>query len=94
MRRKIRQVDGRLGAPMGRRERHKRDKAMQVKLAMQQVRINSGGYDSGGAYWGIGDPLYWYASDCGQVEGYLRACNREAAKADIREKYPAARFYR
>lgn len=94
MRKQLSQVGSRYGAPMGRRERHKLDKAKQVKLAMQRIRICKGGYDSGGAYWGIGAPLYWYASDCGQVEGYLRACNREAAKATIREKYSAARFYR
>lgn len=32
--------------------------APRDKWQLQRVQLNSGGYDSGGAYWGIGAPLY------------------------------------
>lgn len=65
------------------------------KLTLHRIRINRGGYDLGGAYWGIGQPLYWwYADDAASLSGYLRAASREEAKRKIRETYPNARFYR
>ena len=30
----------------------------QPKIYRKRVRLDSGGYDMGGAYWGIGAPLY------------------------------------
>ena len=65
---------------------------------VQRVRLNRGGYDDGGASWGAGAPLYRYAAaearngEC--PEGFLRAADRAAAKAQILARYPAARFYR
>lgn len=29
---------------------------------LRRIRINNGGYDDGGAYWGLGIPLYWYCA--------------------------------
>ena len=81
------------GASMGRREIHVGDPV--GKMHLQRVRLDRGGYDSGGAYWGTGMPLYRYEDeDAGNVQGYLRARNREDAKAQIRVKYPEVRFYR
>ena len=94
MTRQLPQVNCRYGAPLGRRTRRDVSTFESVKLAMQRVPLNSGGYDSGGAYWGIGAPLYWYASDDGKIDGFVRAAGREAAKAEIRQTYPHARFYR
>jgi hypothetical protein len=57
----------------------------------------AGGYDQGGAYWGHGAPLFWACDESthsAPVEMFLRAADREAVKAKIRESYPAARFYR
>lgn len=34
-----------------------RDAALRFRLV--RVRLDSGGYDSGGAYWGFANPLYW-----------------------------------
>lgn len=67
-----------------------------AKLSLQRVHINSQGYDRGGAYWGIGQPLYWCGSHDGKVDMFLRARDREHAKAKVRTelKTPAARFYR
>ena len=39
------------GAAMGRPDHNG---ALQAKLHLARVRINQGGYDSGGAYWGTG----------------------------------------
>lgn len=86
-------VSSRYGAPMGRVERHD-SSATAPKFTLQRVRINSGGYDAGGAYWGLGQPLYWYSDENGDITAYLRAPTREAAKAKIREAYPDARFFR
>jgi len=57
---------------------------LPYKFRLARVPIDAGGYDQGGAYWGLGAP----------VEMFLRAGDREAVKAKIRESYPAARFYR
>lgn len=64
------------------------------QLALRRIRINSQGYDSGGAYWGIGQPLYWCGSDCGGVDMWFRATDRNAAREHVRGVIPGARFYR
>ena len=63
------------------------------KLSLQRVRINNGGYDALGTYWGVGEPLYWCANaDC-TIDFALRASSREQAKAIVRKTYPNAKFY-
>jgi hypothetical protein len=64
------------------------------KLTLQRIRLDSGGYDSGGAYWGIGAPLYWCASDDGTIDMFFRAASRDKAKEHVRVQYPTVRFYR
>lgn len=64
------------------------------RISLRRERLDSGGYDSSGSYWGIGSPLYWAADDSGAYEEWFRASDREAAKEHVRETYPAARFYR
>lgn len=88
----IHPVTATYGAPMGRREH---DSGAPGKLHLRRVRINSGGYDDGGAYWGIGQPLF-ECFDGDDFNVYLRARDREAAKAKIRSEYnyPDAKFYR
>ncbi len=82
------------GASLGRSDKHGFP-AVSYKVSLQRIRLDRGGYDSGGAYWGIGQPLYW-----ARVEGpagfemFFRASSRDAAKAIVRERYPHARFYR
>jgi hypothetical protein len=63
------------------------------KLYLRRVRIDSGGYDSGGAYWGLGAPLFAWENVDGDRSGYLRAANREAAKAALREQWDDIRFF-
>lgn len=85
-------VSCKYGAPMGRG--HSPLGSGKVHLA--RVRLDSGGYDKGGAYWGTGEPL-WCAWDDEGGEVYLRAASRDATKAAILANHPdseAVRFYR
>lgn len=76
-----------------------------AKVHLERVRLDRGGYDEDGKYWGAGEPLYVYYSDdlewgpmtghaARGVGGYLRASSRAEAKEEIRRKHPEARFYR
>lgn len=67
--------------------------APPVKVTLQRVRLDSGGYDPQGAYFGIGAPLYWAATDDGELDATFRADDRADAKAHVRELLPNARFY-
>lgn len=96
-------VHSRYGAPMGRSE-SKGDPGAPYKFRVYRVNLNSGGYDDGGAYWGHGAPLYcaeawqvWDESDgtdYGNARQFMRAKDREAAKAIVREQYPNSKFFR
>lgn len=102
-------VDCRYGAPLGRRQTYADDRSQVMRFRLQRVDLDRGGYDSGGAYWGRGAPLYWAEADLGEtaahhahghngrspiVTRYLRAADREDAKRRIRAEFPNARFYR
>jgi hypothetical protein len=68
--------------------------AIKAKFTLQRVRLNKGGYNSRGHYYGHGQPLYWYMSEDGKYDGYVRALTRVAAKQKLRADYgPAIRFY-
>lgn len=69
---------------------------MTDKVYMERVRLNRGGYDSFGSYWGVGGPL-WRIDDPQAENGarHLRARDREHAKAVYREQWRKdAVFYR
>lgn len=69
------------------------------KMTLRRIRLDSGGYDPNGTYFGAVDlrydvfPLYWCADAGGNVDRMLRAPNREDAKRQVRELYPDAKFY-
>ena len=79
------------GAPMG---RPSRNQDCVGRVTLRKIPLDSGGYDAGGAYWGIGSPLYWACDESGALDRYFRAANREAAKAIILADWPEAKFYR
>ena len=83
------------GASMGRAE-NRPPAETPVKFYLQRVRLNQGGYDSGGAYWGIGQPLYhaWGEGFNEDYDLFLRADSRENAKERLRAKYPLVTFAR
>lgn len=77
-------VSSKFGAPMGRRSYAAHDPSKGApRLSLQRLRLNQGGYDSGGAYWGIGDPM-WVATDGDGIEVFVRAPTRDAAKQAVR----------
>jgi hypothetical protein len=96
--RQLSKVGGAFGAPMGRQGNPQIDPDASTKFSLQRVNLNHQGYDSGGAYWGTGLPLYW-AMEENPVEGkptelFFRAKDREAAKEHIRKLNPNAKFFR
>jgi hypothetical protein len=71
-------VSSRYGAPMGRRA----DGYLETNIArfvrLFRVRLDSGGYDDGGAYWGTGTPLFCAIDDDGNRQ-FVRAYHRTRA---------------
>ena len=70
------------GAPMGRASYGSIPECFPHTVRLFKVKIDSQGYDDGGAYWGIGGPL-WCAigeHDTGcQSRAFIRADSREHA---------------
>lgn len=67
------------------------------KVRLYKVRINSGGYDDSGTYWGVGQPLYCCEVPDGvdiHIYQYVRANSREDAKEALLKQYPQLEFYR
>jgi len=65
-----------------------------TRFYLHRIRLNQGGYDCLGRYWGTGAPLYMFAREDDAHSGYLRAATREDAKAQVRDAHPGARFFR
>jgi len=85
--------DPRRGAALGRTDW--RQGEPEGKLTLRHIRLDNGGYDNLGTYWGVGERLYWCADDGGNVDFNFRARDRESAKEYVRETYyPNARFFR
>jgi len=76
-------VGSKYGAPTGRLNCCE-DPTVEVKLF--RVRMVDGGYDSGGAYWGCGKPLY--AAIGAGFEWYCRANDVDSARNILTEEYP------
>lgn len=86
-------VSGRHGAPLG---RHTGATYLDVeagRLYLRRIRLNSGGYDAGGAYWGLGTAL-WYVADQDGNGYFFRCPSREGAKVAVHNEWPGATFYR
>jgi hypothetical protein len=86
-------VSSRYGAPMGRYTGPDFLDTSAGRIYLRRVPINTGGYDTFGAYWGLGAPL-WEAQDQDGNGRIFRARDRAAAKADILADFPDAVFYR
>jgi len=73
-----------------------------VKMHLVYVPFVDGCYDRGGAYWGAPANLYhaWGWPQVGEVvldapqEVFVRANSREEAKAEVRQVFPRAYFWR
>lgn len=98
-------VSCKYGAPMGRPSHNvltdKQGRTFELTATtdarpfrLVRCPLNSGGYDRGGAYWGLGAPLYYYEGPLSDIDGFVRGVTREAAKAAVRKIHPLVRFYR
>lgn len=63
------------------------------RFRLFEVTINRGGYDSGGAYWGIGKPLWCLQGPDGS-QTFYRSYSREGAMTQALNEFPMATFYR
>jgi hypothetical protein len=87
-------VDSNRGAPMGRYSGPDPLNTDAGRLYLSRVPINSGGYDAGGAYWGLASVALYCAMDQDGATRFFRAISRDSAKRQILADYPAATFYR
>ena len=95
MARKLAKACDRFGSSMGRLN-NLTEMDQAIKMYLVRVRLNSQGYDVGGAYWGSGAPLYWAYGDGERErqEYFVRGKTRDEAKAKVREVFKHATFYR
>lgn len=69
------------------------------KFLLRKLKLNNGGYDEGGAYWGHamdGTGIYHAVSESDLTptqEMFTWARDRRQAKSRIKEEFPYARFY-
>ena len=86
-------VSCKYGAPMGRHTGPDFLDTDAGKIYLRRVPLDSGGYDKGGAYWGLGQPL-WETYDQDGNGFILRAWDRDEAKRAILADFPDANFHR
>lgn len=82
------EVSSTYGAPMGRRQDGYLEVEVPRSVRLFRVRLDAGGYDDGGAYWGVGQPL-WCAIDCDGARQFTRANSRAGAALAL-NIWPAA----
>lgn len=78
---KLENVSSTYGAPMGRRDSASLETAVPRFVRLQRVRLDSQGYDSGGAYWGLrrpGESLFVAVDDDGNRQ-FVNAYSRPQA---------------
>lgn len=66
-----------------------------MKYLLHKLRLNSGGYDEHGRYFGNlpGTAVYEY-EDEHFIAGTVRAVDRDHAKRQVLAQFPQATFYR
>lgn len=76
-------VSGKYGAPMGRDAYGTPENAHDAgyKIKLFKVKLDSSGYDDGGAYWGLNSSNYLYCAydNSGVYRDFARAASREHA---------------
>ena len=65
---------------------------MPHRFYLQHARLDNGGYDRGGAYWGHGDPVYIAQNYEDTVQRSYRAKSRAQAAEELLEEFPNARI--
>lgn len=82
----------RYGAAMG-RPTIKGERTYAGRLYVRRIRLNDGGYDANGTYFGHGDPLWWVVSPDYTIDRVYREKNRLELVEQLAADYPWARFY-
>lgn len=59
--------------------------ASEGRMYAQRVRLDRGGYDPDGRYWGVGAPLYYVTDEGGEFYEYVRAPDAKEAKFRVLE---------
>ena len=64
------------------------------KTTLIRIKLNDQGYSGTNQYFGVGEKVWWYAMPDGKgyIEGYIRARDRAAAKAEVVAKHPMRRI--
>ena len=86
-----------LGAPMGRLAWGLIEyRGRPMMMYLQRVRLVDGDYDLGGAYWGGPPslPLFCAWAEDDEARVFVRAKDRTAAKLEVKEYFPNAKFFR
>lgn len=84
--------DPRRGAALGRSKICEVAPDYDGRIYVKRIRLNSGGYDKNGTYFGQGPPrLYWVANGDGSLDYTLRARDRTAAVEAVKERFPKAK---
>lgn len=65
--------------------------AVDGRLFLERVRIDRGGYDPQGRYYGTGKPLFRVSDELATIDREFRAEDRKAAIAQVRIWYPRAK---
>lgn len=60
---------------------------------LRKIGPDGDGYDEGGAYWGLGDPVWWAHDEETEANLYVRATSRDEAKRMVRAVYPNGSFH-
>lgn len=80
---------------MGRPWYYEYDERYPTKCRLSRIRLDSGGYDEGGAYWGYPNDLYWLRSvNNDSVQLFYRARSRKEAAQKALADYPTIQFIR
>jgi hypothetical protein len=82
----------RYGAEIGRRSIFPSDAQLPVVLRLVRLNWVDCDYDAGGAYWGWQEGTHIYRACGPNVDVYVRAKTRTAAKQQIRTRLPLAVF--
>ena len=64
----------------------------EANIHLHRIDLKDGGYDEGGAYWGLGLPLFHAFDEEENLYAFLRAENIKAAKKKILESFPNAKI--
>jgi hypothetical protein len=83
------------GAPLGRSQSVPAPgQQITSRVHLHRIRLSAYGYDSAGAYWGLGEPLFHAFTECGTLDYHLRATSRGGAMSAVVREFGEVKFFR